>query len=314
MAATVLVSTWGRGLFAVRDGAVRQELADGVVTAVARDGRGGALVIVGGNSLRRRSADGSWTTLATSRAELACCTVLGDAILAGTNDARVLRLGADNSFEQLHGFDDVAGRGTWYAGSALIDGRLVGPPLGIRSMAATSDHSALLANVHVGGIPRSTDAGGTWTPTIDIESDVHQVCAHPSRPELVVAAAAVGLCVSRDGGATWSKETEGLHAGCYCSAVAFCGDDILVAASSDHFASQGAIYRRPILGGGPLRQVAGGLPTWLDGIADTGNIAVNGSTVVVADAAGSLYRSEDGAASWARIAGDLPYPTGLLLC
>src|SRR6185369_15523564 len=113
------------------------------------------------------------------------------------------------SLQRLTGFDNVESRDKWYAGSAIIDGKRVGPPLGIRSMAATCDGAVLLANVHVGGVPRSTDAGLTWRPTIDIDSDVHQVCAHPTRPNLVIAAAAVGLCVSRDTGETWATERRG---------------------------------------------------------------------------------------------------------
>jgi hypothetical protein len=87
-----------------------------------------------------------------------------DVIYVGTNDARMLRVGAGGALEQLHGFDAVAGRATWYAGSAVINGERVGPPLGIRSITATADGSVLLANVHVGGIPRSIDAGATWSP------------------------------------------------------------------------------------------------------------------------------------------------------
>ena len=85
-------------------------------------------------------------------------------------------------------------------------------PLGIPSITATCDKAVLLANVHVGGVPRSTDGGVTWQPTLEIDKDVHQVCAHPTRPDVVIAAAAVGLCVSRDSGATWTVEQEGLHA------------------------------------------------------------------------------------------------------
>ena len=59
---------------------------------------------------------------------------------------------------------------------------------------------------------RSTDGGATWHPTIDIHSDVHEVCAHPTHPSIVIAAAAIGLCISRDGGATWAVERGGLHA------------------------------------------------------------------------------------------------------
>jgi hypothetical protein len=162
---------------------------------------------------------------------------VGAVIYVGTDDARLLRVSANGKVDQLGGFDAVAGRDKWYAGSALINGQLVGPPLGIRSITATSDGTVLLANVHVGGIPRSTDGGVTWEPTIDVDSDVHEVCAHPIHPGIVIAAAAIGLCISRDSGATWTVEQEGLHAS-YCSAVAFSGNDILVAASESPFAAR----------------------------------------------------------------------------
>ena len=126
-------------------------------------------------------------------------------------------------------------------------------------MTATSDGAVLLANVHVGGVPRSTDGGVTWHPTIAIDSDVHEVRAHPNRPCVVMAAAAIGLCTSRDGGATWNVEQEGLHAS-YCSAVAFAGDDVLLSASVDHFAAKGAIYRRRVDGDGPLVPSPAGCP------------------------------------------------------
>src|SRR5207247_1596446 len=56
--------------------------------------------------------------------------------------------------EQLRSFDVVTDRDTWYAGSAVINGQRVEPPLGIRSITATADSRVLLANVHVGGVPR----------------------------------------------------------------------------------------------------------------------------------------------------------------
>jgi hypothetical protein len=310
---TVLAATWREGLFVGTNKAFRQELADQPVRGLAPDGRGGALAIVGGRSLRRRSADGDWSTIATTAAELSCCVAVGDAVYVGTDDARVLRIGPNGSLERLAGFDDVVGRDKWYAGSALIDGRLVGPPLGIRSITATCDDAVLLANVHVGGIPRSTDRGATWSPTIEIDADVHQVCAHPTRPEIIIAAAGVGLCVSEDAGKSWTTEQEGLHAS-YCSAVAFAGDDILVAASQDHFAARGAIYRRPIGGPGPLRPVGGGLPTWIAGIADTGCIATHASAAAVIDRSGNLYLSRDTGRTWSCEAEHLPTPSGLLIC
>src|SRR5712671_6218770 len=190
--ATVLVATWRDGLFVVGGETSGHELGDQSVRALAPDGHGGALGIVNGRSLRRRAPDGMWSTIATTKFDLACCVAVGDVIYVGTDDARVLRLDAEGEFEQLRGFDEVAGRDTWYAGSAVINGQRVGPPLGIRSITATPDGAVLLANVHVGGIPRSTDGGSTWQPTIDVDSDVHEVRAHPNRPGIVMAAAAFG--------------------------------------------------------------------------------------------------------------------------
>jgi hypothetical protein len=309
---TVLVGTWGDGLFVVADGTRPHELANHSVSALAPDGRGGVLAIVDNRSLSRRARDGGWSTIATAGVDLACCMTVRDIIYVGTGDARVLCVGADGVFQQLHGFDTVPGRDKWYAGTALVNGQLVGPPLGIRSITATSDGAVLLANVHVGGIPRSADGGATWRPTIDIDSDVHEVRAHPSRPDLVVAAAAVGLCISRDGGATWEVEREGLHAS-YCSAVGFAGDDVLVAAATDHFAAHGGIYRRRVDGHGPLVAAGGGLPTWIDGIADTGCISTKGSAVAIADRKGNLYLSADAAHSWSRQADGLPHPSSVVV-
>jgi hypothetical protein len=313
-APTILVSTWSDGLFALADGARHHEWPGHSVSGLEPDGSGSALAILDGKSLCRRTFAGAWQTLAKCDLALACCRAVGPNLYVGTSEVPgVMRVGDDGSLEHLPGFDLVPGRGRWYAGTALINGQIMGPPLGIRSMTATCDGRALFANVHVGGIPRSTDGGVTWQPTIEVDSDVHQVCAHPKRPEMVIAATAIGLGVSRDGGETWTIEREGLHAS-YCSAVAFIGDDILVAAASGHFASQGAIFRRPIDGRGPLLRVEGGLPRWLDGIADTGNIAVAGSAVAVADRAGKLYWSADAGRSWSRHGDILPTPSSVLVC
>jgi hypothetical protein len=309
---TVLAATWRDGLFVGSGAAFRQELADQSVIGLAPDGKGGALAIVDGRSLRRRTAEGVWSTLVSAEFEFYCCVAVGDAIYLGTADARVLRIGSNAVLEQLAGFAAVAGREQWYAGTALIDGRLVGPPLGIRSIAATCDDAVLLANVHVGGIPRSTDRGATWSPTIDINADVHQVCAHPTRPNLVIAAAGAGLCVSRDGGASWSIEQDGLHAP-HCSAVAFAGDDILVSASEDPFSALGAIYRRAVDGSGPLRTIGGGLPRWLEGSADTACIATHGAAVATVSKAGHLYISEDAARTWHCASDRIPGPSSLVV-
>jgi photosystem II stability/assembly factor-like uncharacterized protein len=206
----------------------------------------------------------------------------------------------------------VASRDTWYAGSAVIDGQRVGPPLGVRSMTATSDGAVLFANVHVGGIPRSTDGGLTWQPTIAVDSDVHEVRAHPRRHDVVVAGSAVGLYTSRDAGATWTLEQAGLHAS-YCAAVAFAGDELLVSASVDHFAARSAVYRRAIDGSGPLMRVGAGLPEWMDGIVDTFCIASLGQSIALIDRGGNAYASTDSGHSWTRSASGLPLASSMLV-
>lgn len=311
---TILVATWGDGLFAVTGDGRKQEIANQPVKGLAPDGRGGALAIVGRHSLRRRAPSGEWATVATSEFELSCCMAVRDAIYVGTDDARMLRLRHGGGvLDPIDGFDNIAGRDAWFAGSAIVNGQRLGPPLGIRSVAANSNGSILFANVHVGGIPRSMDGGRTWQPTVDINSDVHEVRAHQADPDIVVAASAIGLCISRDAGATWTIERDGLHAS-YCSAVAFSGDDILVSASTDHFATQGRIYRRPIRPDGDIVAVEDGLPTWINGIADTGCIATNGSTIVVVDRAGTLYLSTEFWLTWSRSSSELPTPSSVLIC
>lgn len=306
----MLVATWRDGLFVVSERGQTHELAGHAVRGLTQDGQGGVLAVVDGNTLRKRSADGYWSVLAISECDLACCVATQDAVYVGTETARVFRLEADQHLQPLRGFDGVEGRKTWAAGQALVNGQLLGPPLGVRSISAAPD-GTLLANVHVGGIPRSTDRGISWHPTIEIECDVHEVLAHATRPGIVIAAAAAGLCCSRDGGATWKVAHEGLHAR-YCSAVAFVGDDAWVAASDGHFAPKGRIYRRPIDDYGPLSPLRD-LPEWTDGIVDTHCMSATESRVALADQRGNLYVSGDSGVSWSRAAHHLPSPSSVLV-
>jgi hypothetical protein len=240
---------------------------------------------------------------------------VGDALYVGTDgDARLLTL-SQGALVPLTGFDGTPGRSGWYAGTAIIDGREVGPPLGVRSLAATADGAVLLAAVHVGGIPRSTDGGAGWQPTMDVDHDVHEVCAHPARPGWVAAATAVGLCMSSDAGATWRAHTDGLHA-TYCSAVAFAGDDILVAASTGHFTSEGALYRGQVGADGvdgPLARMEMGDGPWLDGIVDTACLAARGDVVAAVTKSGTLYVSRTAGHRWSVQAAGLSAASSILI-
>src|SRR5215218_1102524 len=212
-------------------------------------GPGGTfLAVIDRHEIWSHGNDGEWTPLAKSEATLSAVVAAGDAVFAGTDDARVLRLTPAGVLEPLAGFDTVAGRDEWHQ---------VGSPLQVRTMTATCDASAVLVNVHVGGIPRSTDGGATWRPTVAVDDDVHLVLAHPSRPEIVVAAASVGLCRSRDGGATWSASTKGMEL-TYARGVALVGDDVVVTVSDGPWASRALVYRASVDGGGAAL-VSGGL-------------------------------------------------------
>ena len=80
---TILVATWSEGLFAIGQDGREQELANQSVRGLVSDGRRGALAIVDGHSLRRRTPDGDWTTIATSECALSCCIAVGETIFAG---------------------------------------------------------------------------------------------------------------------------------------------------------------------------------------------------------------------------------------
>ena len=310
---TLLVASWSDGLRVVEvGGSVTHELRGQVVRSLAADGEGGALAVVDGRTLRQRSSSGAWRVLAVSESDISCGVAAAGQIYVGTDDAEILRLDANGQLQRLPGFANVAGRDTWYAGTAIIDGKVVGPPLGIRSMSATCDGAVLLANVHVGGIPRSTDGGVTWHPTLDVEADVHEVRAHATRADIVIAATASGLGISRDRGKTWSIERQGLHAP-HCAAVAFAGADILVTAAESPFSEHGAIYRRPLETSGPLLPVGGGLPARFDGTVDTNCVATLGSTLALATGGGSLYLSQDAGQTWSELGFKAPAPSSLLL-
>jgi hypothetical protein len=163
---TVLVSTWSDGVFVIEGGKVRHELAGRGVRGLAADDDGSVLAIVDTSKLCRRDRDGAWAELTESQSPLSCCLISRGEVFVGTDDgAHLLRLDRDGALRRMEGFDAMPGRDKWFAGAMLVDGKMMGPPLGIRSMSASPDGGVLLANVHVGGIrpiaaslgiPRST--------------------------------------------------------------------------------------------------------------------------------------------------------------
>ena len=306
---TLLVGTWSDGVHVVAGDSRSHELAGQSVRGLATDAQGRALALVGGHTICRRAAEegaspasGRWETLANCELDLACCLGVDGGLLVGTDsEAALLRLDPSGRVSRVEGFDAVPGRSSWYAGQAVIDGNVVGPPLAVRSMARNADGSVTLAAVHVGGAPRSLDGGVTWRPSFDVDWDVHEVAAHSARPNLLAAATAEGLAISWDAGESWVLHTDGLHSR-YCSAVMFVGDEVFVAVSEHHFSTLGAVYRCSLKGAQRtdvrLTRVGGGLPPWFGGIVDTACLATGGEAGVLVDNAGQLFVSEDFGNSW----------------
>jgi photosystem II stability/assembly factor-like uncharacterized protein len=258
------------------------------------------IAIVDGREIWQHGEDGAWVALASSDLDLRSLVTVDDEVFAGTVGPRVLKL-EGSALMPLPGFDAVPGRDEWHP---------VGSPLVVRSFTATADGAALLANVHVGGIARSDDGGRSWHPTIDVDADVHEVRAHPSRADIVMAAAAVGLCVSRDGGRTWEVVVDGLHA-TYARAVAFDGDDVLVSASDGPFTRRSAIYRRS--GNRGLEREGEGLPEWLEGNVDTRCLAAAGGRVALADGSGAVWVRDPETGRWTLAADGVPSVTAVAL-
>ena len=261
----------------------RTRLLDGRVNALARDG----WAVIDATTVLRETGPGRWDDVARlaegNRTAHRPMLPRGDHALVGNGDGLVRATDGDTA--PLSSFATVAGRDEWHAvGSSR--------PY-VRSLTATVD-GVLLANVHVGGVPRSTDDGASWEPTIDVDADVHQVRAHPERAGLVLAAAAVGFGISRDGGASWTVHTDGLHAS-YCRAVTAVGAAVLVSASTGPFTDRSAVYRRAIDDDAPFEQVSDWLPDNIDteclAASDSDEVAFGGPD-------GRLHLSSDAGRTW----------------
>lgn len=274
----------------VRLGSDEVLFADRVVTSLTPS-PGGVLAVVDGNRLFRVSASGTEAVAGSDGVRLNCILIADGTILAGAADARLLLL-TDGTLVAVPGFDAAPGRDEWYTPWG-------GPP-DVRSLAAAPG-GALLANVHVGGILRSDDAGVTWNQTIDIHSDIHEVIA-PDEGRFL-AACSWGFASSSDGGASWDFSTEGLHAS-YCRAVATSGDHVFLTASVGPHGGRAALYRKRY-DDAAFGKCDKGLPEWFGDNIDTGCLVVSGDEVAFGTSDGSVFVSSDSGDSWEAVAESL---------
>ncbi len=221
-----------------------------------------------------------------------CIAATADDVFVGSSEARLFRVAAE-TLEPVGAFDEARGRSSWYTPWG-------GPP-DTRSIAEWDE--AVYVNVHVGGILRSEDRGETWTPTIDIDADVHQVTTAEG---LVLAACAGGLAVSADRGSTWTLRSDGLDAP-YSRAIAVCGDAVLLSASNGPRGGRSAIYRGD-LSGGALERCGTGLPESFNDNIDSYCLDAppEGPLAAFGTSDGRVFTSEDAGTSWGELASGLP--------
>jgi hypothetical protein len=233
---------------------------------------------------------------AITDARVNCLLPRRDEILLGAEAAQLYHLPASGDEPTLdEAFTRAPGRDDWYTPWG-------GPP-DVRSMGLDVDDTIYL-NVHVGGVLRYRDDDPVWRDTMDINADAHEVIAHPEIPGTAIAATARGLAISRDGATTWEFRTDGLHAR-YCRAVAAADDRVFVSASRSNRGENAAVYRTD-LDGSLLERCTGDLPQWFTNNINTGCLQAARDTVLIGDADGTLYQSEDGGTTWFVAAKELP--------
>ncbi|MGH9281791.1 MAG: WD40/YVTN/BNR-like repeat-containing protein [Acidimicrobiales bacterium] len=275
------------GLVDVASGAVR-EFGGREVRAVDGD-----WAVLDGREVGRRGRHGPFAVTAPAGVTLHCVAALpgrSPTALVGAGQAHVYLCRDGGPLEEVAGFEAAEGRDEWYTPW--------GEPPDVRSAAVGPD-GTILVNVHVGGILRSTDAGASWRPTIDIHADVHQVLSLDGGR--AVAACAEGLAVSEDDGETWTIRDEGLHA-TYARAVAVAGGAVLLSVSAGPGGEQAAVYRRPLTGSRPLERCGGGLPDDLGGNVDTAWMAGTASgTAALGTRHGDVFVSHDEGSTWEQV-------------
>ena len=121
----------------------------------------------------------------------------------------------------------------------------------------------------------------------------------------VLAASALGLARSDEGGESWRFETEGLHAS-YSRAVAVAGGTLLLSASTGPRGGRAGIYRKALGVDGPFERRRVGLPEWFESNIDSHCLVGGDGIAGFGTDDGRVFVSRDEGASWTQEAEGLP--------
>jgi hypothetical protein len=285
---SLMVGT-SRGLW-VLDAQPQLELEGHSIDAIALNSNG-LWAIVNRNSVWHRRLDGEWRKITSiEHLKLNCILPIENTVLVGTSEAHLMQI-MRGDIRRIESFDWAEGREKWYTPwGGLPD---------VRSLAVGSS-GEWYVNIHVGGILRSLDRGHSWQPTLDLHADVHEVRTVSDRADLVLAATARGLAISKNGGDSWEFDRTHLHA-TYARAVAVSGDRILMSVSSGPGGSRAAIYRRQLEQAGTFAKCDRGLPEWFSDNINTGCLAASGDVAAFGTSDGQIFGSQDAGLTWEQI-------------
>ena len=204
--------------------------------------------------------------------------LIGNEVIAGTDDGLFLSAGATGAWSRL---------------TAIVDGLDAHPR--VTDVVAISPRKVLAATSR--GLLRTADGGRTWQRTpLGISEQISTLVVSPNDADLVLAATPMGIFRSADGGDTWAQISSGLG-DVPVHSIAFVPSDdrVLFAATPQGLfrsGDQGVTWGR----------ATGGIP-WADITGLT--IHPDGRTIYASDfARGGVFRSSDTGTTWERLSAE----------
>jgi hypothetical protein len=235
------------------------------------------------------------------------------AVYAGTQMAALYRsTDGGDTFTELTSVQDIPSKPEWSFPPAPDTHHVHQITLAI------DDPGTVVFGVELGGVYHSTDAGETWARTT-ADPDPHTLRTHPSAPGRMYEGGGAAYYASRDGGASWRRNLDGIpdEVRYFYSLAVDAGDPetVVISGARDPFSGHAVIPNIPVwstlyrLEGDVWREIADGLPTQ-DGTA-MGTLAAGAPGVFYyLTEPGDLYRSDDGARSFALLESAAALPRG----